>query len=292
MLAKLESDHILKVHHAESINEDDAFFVTPYCAAGDLDDALAERKFGTIEAIDVLIQIAAGVSFLHGSGYLHRDLKPANIFCLSDNRFVIGDFGSVVTQNSEGISETKTRHSLIYRPPEEISDGKFRKQGDIYQLGLGFYQILGGDLPYEERGWLNDKQKSEYDNLSGWEQQAYAKGIIESRIVRGKILDLSTLPPWTPAAFKTLIRRCCNIEWTERYSAVADVTGRLNNLRSKTPDWRIGEYPVLHRKKHQYRVVPQNGRYAIEKKVTAEWRREKAHTPANLSEAVQIAEQL
>jgi serine/threonine protein kinase len=92
LLAQLESDHILKVHHAESINKDDAYFMTPYCASGDLLDAIQKRKFGNIEAIDILGQIAAGTSFLHASGYLHRDLKPENIFCINDSRFVIGDF--------------------------------------------------------------------------------------------------------------------------------------------------------------------------------------------------------
>lgn len=57
LLADLESDHVLKVHHAESINEDDALFMTPYCESGDLDDCLASRSFGTIESIDVLSQM-------------------------------------------------------------------------------------------------------------------------------------------------------------------------------------------------------------------------------------------
>ena len=143
VLAELESDHILKVHHAESINEDDAFFMTPYCTSGDLDDALERRKFGTVEAIDILSQIVAGASFLHGSGYLHRDLKPSNIFCLDDDRFVIGDFGSVVVQNEDGYAKTLTRHSLLYRPPEELEEKRSYREGDLYQIGMVFLSAIG-----------------------------------------------------------------------------------------------------------------------------------------------------
>ncbi|TIX45574.1 MAG: hypothetical protein E5W81_04415 [Mesorhizobium sp.] len=265
LLANLDSEHILKVHHAESINKDDAFFMTPYCASGDLDDALVKHKFGTVEAIDVLSQIAAGASFLHGNGYLHRDLKPSNIFCLSDDRFVIGDFGSVVVQNDEGYAKTSTRHSLLYRPPEELDQKCFYRQGDIYQLGMVFYQVLGGYLPYHERDWLTDKEKKKYDGLAGWDQQGFATSIIGSRIARSRILDYSTLPGWTPTALMTIIRKCCAKALGDRYSSVADLAAKLNNVRSKIPEWRIGEYPVLHRAKKRFRIVPHKGDFAIEK---------------------------
>lgn len=292
LLANLDSEHILKVYHAESIDKDDAFFMTPYCASGDLDDALVKRKFGTVEAIDVLSQIAAGASFLHGNGYLHRDLKPSNIFCLSDDRFVIGDFGSVVVQNDDGYAKTSTRHSLLYRPPEELDQKCFYRQGDIYQLGMVFYQVLGGHLPYHERDWLSDREKKKYDELAGWDQQAFATSIIESRIARSRILDCSTLPAWTPTALMTIIRKCCAKALGDRYSSVADLAAKLNNVRSKVPEWRIGQHPVLHRAKKQFRVVPHKGEFAVEKCVGAQWRRERAYSPSTLSEAVRVAEQL
>ena len=57
-LAQMDSEHILSILHAESINDDDAFFITPYCAAGDLDDALSARRFGPVQCVDALLQIA------------------------------------------------------------------------------------------------------------------------------------------------------------------------------------------------------------------------------------------
>jgi eukaryotic-like serine/threonine-protein kinase len=292
LLAKLESDYILQVYHAESINQDDAFFMTPYCAEGDLDDTLTRRKFGTVEAIDVLSQIAAGTSFLHGSGYLHRDLKPANLFCNADGRFVIGDFGSVVLQNADGFSLSKTKHSVLYRPPEELSEGVYYRQGDVYQLGMVLYQILGGYLPYEERLWLSEKQQQKYDSLSGWQRRDYFDPIIKRKIKAGRILDLVTLPPWTPPALKTVIRTCSAVARDKRFAAVADLTGHLNNIRSKIPDWRFDEHPVLCRGKKRFRIVSSKKGYVIEKSVGASWRTERACKPETLEEAVLEAQKL
>lgn len=292
-LAELDCDHILKVHHAGSINEDDAFFMTPLCASGDLDDALARKHFGTIEAIDVLSQIAAGASFLHGSGYLHRDLKPANVFCLSANKYVIGDFGSVVRQNQAGHAASKTRHSLLYRTPEELLKQCYYKQGDVYQLGLVFFQLLGGRLSYRERDWLAPKQQAHYDTLSVLDAQFYATPLIEARIVKGQMLDFQSLPPWVSKAVRSVIRTCSAVDFNKRYATVSDLSAVLNNIRSKTPDWRIDEHPVLHKKRKKFRITKlATGSFHLEKDTGGGWRRERAYEPASLADAVQIAEGL
>ena len=155
-----------------------------------------------------------------------------------------------------------------------------------------FYQLLGGLLPYDERAWLSEKEKRNYDGLSGWDQQDYATSIIELKIARGRILDYSTLPPWTPSALKTLMRKCCATQRGDRYPSVADLAAQLNNLRSRVPEWRIGEHPVLHSGKKQFRIVPHKGAYAIEKCVGAQWRKERAFSPETIFEAVKLAEQL
>jgi len=200
LLARINSEFTLSVLHAESLNADYAFFMTPFCAAGDLDEVMTGRQFGPIEAVDVLCQIAGGASFLHGSGYLHRDLKLSNIFAVEAHRYVIGDFGSVVPLNAKGYAPSLTKHSLLYRPPEVITTQRFYREGDIYQLGLILFQVLGGRLPYEETAWLSAAELQNYGGLTGPDQQLYAAGIIEDRIVRG---GLSIPRPYPPGCLET-----------------------------------------------------------------------------------------
>ena len=172
-------------------------------------------------------------------GYLHRDLKPSNVFCVSEDRFVIGDFGSVVARNDQGYAETKTRHSLLYRPPEELAEHRSYEQGDVYQLGLVLFQLLGGRLPYEEAEWLSAKELTKYDALEGVERQLFATGIIEEKIARGKIADLSTLPCWVPSNLVSVVRRCSQTNREKRFESAAALIAKLNNIRGGLPNWRI-----------------------------------------------------
>lgn len=292
LLAGLECDQILKIYHAEKINDEDAFFMTPFCAKGDLDDAMENKKFGTLESLDIILQVAAGVSYMHGRHFLHRDLKLSNVFLLADNRFVIGDFGSVVQQDANGCALTLTRHSLIYRPPEEISSKIMRKESDIYQLGIVLFQLLGGYFPYEEYNWLNSAQRSSYAAMDAANAQFYASDVIEAKIVKGKLLDFSSLPAWVPQSMKSFVRKACAKNYADRFATVADMTAKLNNIRHAIPEWRVDNHPTLIKSRKSYRIVEGAGHFAIEKNVGSGWRAERRFAPSTIKEAVQIAETL
>ncbi|MWP38058.1 protein kinase [Rhodobacter sphaeroides] len=274
LLAKLESPNVLKVDGAEKIDEDDAYFITRYCGGGDLDDQLAKRAFGPLEGIDILLQIASGVSYLHGQGYLHRDLKPSNVFYTDDDAWVIGDFGSVVTMNDEGFASTQSKHSIIYRPPEDFDvPACFYRQGDIYQLGILLYQILGGRLDYKEDSWLTPRQLKHRATLADIEAQMFSQSCIESVIRRGKVLDLDTLPATVPDHLRRLIRHACRTDYLKRHATTSDFISKLNNLRKKTFDWRmVDELYQLDAQRKSFRIVPVDGDWQIEKRVRRGWK--------------------
>ncbi|MGF7149726.1 serine/threonine protein kinase [Sphingomonas zeicaulis] len=294
MLSDLAHNHVLKVDDAAPIDAEDAYFITPFCENGDLDDVMSAGKINVKQAVDIMLDVASGVSFIHGKGYIHRDLKPSNLFSDNDGRFVVGDFGSVVSVGADGYAQTGSRHSLLYRTPEETDSGRAYQRGDIYQLGIVFYQLLGGNLPYEETDWLSAKEKIRYFDLESPDNQLYATAIIEEKIKKGKLLDLKSLPPWCPAGLISIIRKCCKVNRNDRFETVAALIAKLNNLRKSLPDWRFEPEPVLYRSKAKYRLVEQPKGYAVEKMVSGSfaWRRERALKPTSLLEAVQMAEAL
>ncbi|GGF33258.1 hypothetical protein GCM10011321_25560 [Youhaiella tibetensis] len=276
LLAKLEFPNILKVDSAEPIDEDDAYFITRFCGGGDLDDQLAEKAFGPREGIDILLQIASGVSYLHGQGYLHRDLKPSNVFCTDGGVWVVGDFGSVVTMNEEGFASTQSKHSIIYRPPEDFEEAaRFYRQGDIYQLGLLLYQTLGGRLDYEQDSWLSHAQMKQRETLGGIEGHVYAQSCIGSVIRKGKVLKLDTLPATVPKHLRQLIRQACRVDYKRRPEAASDFITKLNNLRRKTFDWKVvdGLYQ-LDVKGRSFRLTPVDGDLQVEKRVAGGWKKQ------------------
>ncbi|MFZ2996207.1 serine/threonine protein kinase [Sphingobium sp.] len=292
MLSDLAHHHVLKVDDAAPIDAEDAYFITPFCESGDLDDVMSAGRPSVKRAVDIMLDVASGVSFIHGKGYIHRDLKPSNIFCDGDGRFLIGDFGSVVTVGENGYAQTGSRHSLLYRTPEEADSGRAYQRGDIYQLGLVLYQLLGGYLPYDETDWLTAKEKVEYFKREAPDNQLYAISIIENKIKKGKLIELKSLPPWCPAELISVIRKCCKVSRDDRFETVAALIAKLNNLRTSLPDWRFEPEPVLYRRKAKYRVIKCPGGYAVEKMVSGAfaWRTERALKPTSLLEAVGMAE--
>jgi eukaryotic-like serine/threonine-protein kinase len=289
LLAKLEHPNIIKVHDASEVDDDFAYFVTSLCAGGDLDTVLEKRQFGLKEAIDAGMQVAAGAGFLHGNGFLHRDLKPQNIFCDND-RYMIGDFGSVVACDEKGYANCLTKHSLIYRPPETVQSNSYFKSSDVYQLGILLYQLLGGSLPYSERDWLTPRQQAKYDELAGFDQQDFATKIIEQRITAGKVLDYASLPEVVPGSLKSIIRQCLRTKPEDRYQSCADLSAALNNLRGNVHDWVFDEHPILRKKGKMIRILDINSKIIIEKDTGTGWRRQHALKPATLAEAYRVAE--
>jgi serine/threonine protein kinase len=294
LLSELASEHVLRVDDAASIDKDAAYFITPFCEAGDLDDVIRKGGIGVKRAVDMLLEVASGASFIHGKGFLHRDIKPSNIFCENGGRLVIGDFGSVVKKGDHGYAKTGSRHSLLYRTPEEITSGRAYERGDIYQLGIMLYQILGGSLPYDEDAWLKPRELARRRELTYPDNQIYASGIIEQRIVKGKLLDLNSLPSWCPQKLVSVIRKCCKIELTARFESVSALMAKINNLRASLPDWRLEPYPVLHRRHAKFRVVEAKGRYSIEKMVRSgtSWRKVHDANPSSIEEAIEAAQHL
>lgn len=289
-LSDLASPHVLQVDDAATAGDGWAYFVTPFCEKGDLDDVMEKGRIGVRSAVDYVIEIASGASYIHGKGFLHRDLKPSNVFCENSGKLVIGDFGSVVMKGAKGYTETASKHSLLYRTPEEIEAQRAYEQGDVYQLGIILYQLLGGNLPYAEKAWLAPAELEHYSTLSSPDDQIYATGIIEKKILAGKLIDLKSLPPWCPAPLISVIRKCCNVAHEKRFPNVSALITKLNNLRPTLPDWRFEPEPVLHRSSSRFRIVETRGLFRVEKMISGPWRKINAIAPTSLEQAIEAAE--
>ena len=98
--------------------------------------------------LDVAARVAEALDFAHKSEVIHRDIKPANIMLLKNGRVKVTDFGI-----AKAISSSRTRTGVIlgtpnYMSPEQIMGQKIDARSDIFSLGVLFYQLLTGELPF------------------------------------------------------------------------------------------------------------------------------------------------
>ncbi len=125
------------------------FLTMEYIDGEDLASLL--RRIGRLpadKALETAHQICAGLAAAHDCGLLHRDLKPANIMLDGRGRVRITDFGLALS-NDDAMSRTETAGTPAYMAPEQIAKGQASVRSDIYSLGLVFYELFTGRLPYQ-----------------------------------------------------------------------------------------------------------------------------------------------
>lgn len=286
-LAQIESDNVLKIQDAALLDNNWAYFVTPNCANGDLDELLEIKALGNIAAIDYTYQILSGLSHLHAKRFLHRDIKPANIYISDDNKAVIGDFGSVKKIPEGASSIPASSHSLLYRPPESITKSSYGIVGDIYQAGIVLYQLAGGILPYDGREWLSRRELECYESIAlPHDKQEFVDQCIRSRIASGKVLNLSTLPPWVPLSLMRLIRKACHVDSTQRFLNASSFMAKLHELRPSILDWKIVDgAPVLFGST-SYRIIERENDLGVQKRTTGDWRNDNGFSGLTIAELV------
>jgi hypothetical protein len=93
-----------------------------------------------------LLQLTAGLSALHGLGYIHRDVKPSNVRVSPEGRVVLLDFG-LITLEGESASGPASG-TLEYMAPEQMRSPIVDPAADFYALGVLLYEALTGRLPF------------------------------------------------------------------------------------------------------------------------------------------------
>jgi serine/threonine protein kinase len=234
-LSAIRSGNVLPILDARNISDEWGYFITPRCFEGDVDDLVATQP-SVLSAIDVALGICNGVSAIHKMKMVHRDLKPGNIVLLHGTP-QIADFGSV-RQFSETGAVNASQHSVLFRPPESFASGQYNEQGDIYQLGLVTYQLLGGVLAYDGELYLTTQQKKNYLAITDpVDRSIFVDMVIRDRSERGKLLDFNSFPPWINGSAKRLLRSIVHPDPSQRMRTVGDVGAALTQIRASMANW-------------------------------------------------------
>jgi len=151
-LARLTHPNILKIFDYGEY-ENHPFLVMEYIAGGTLKDWLTGHPIPWQKSAQLLAQVARALETAHLQGVIHRDVKPANILMANGKDPLLSDFGiaKLIESNEEATQLTETGVGIgtpDYMAPEQ-GDGLADERSDIYSLGVIFYQMVTGKLPYE-----------------------------------------------------------------------------------------------------------------------------------------------
>ncbi len=137
------------------------FLVMEYVEGESLHEMLArEGRFSPEKAYEVMAAICSGVGAAHHQGIVHRDLKPLNIMICKDKPNMgqsvkILDFGLAKIKSGELLGSfvqaqtTGLMGSPYYMAPEQWADEEPDMRADVYSLGVMFFQMLAGDVPFK-----------------------------------------------------------------------------------------------------------------------------------------------
>lgn len=289
-LAAITSENVVQILDASHVDTNFAYFLTPYFRNGDLDEDLCHGNYGNIKSINFVRDILSGLSHLHASSLLHRDLKPQNILISDEQRAVIGDFGSVKKVPEGRNSVPGSGHSLIYRPPESVVSGEYAVPGDIYQVGMVMFQLLGGSLPYEESAWLSERELRAYRSITdGVDRQIYANDRIKEKIRRGKVVNTATLPAWVCVPLRRAVSKACNIDPAKRFQSCSEFLAHINTIRNQIKNWYLVNGCLTLEGAPSYRVCfdERNDNYFVQKNGGAGWRRDNSFGGGQFSEQIE-----
>jgi eukaryotic-like serine/threonine-protein kinase len=149
MAARLSHPNIVGIH---DVGEEDGvpYIVMEYVEGETLGDLIAqEAPLDPDRAVDLLLQVCAGLEHAHAAGLVHRDIKPQNLLLRTDDTVKIADFGIARPVDGTQVTQVGTvLGTASYLAPEQALGERVTGAADIYSLGAVAYELLSCRPPY------------------------------------------------------------------------------------------------------------------------------------------------
>lgn len=150
--ASLNHQNVVRVINIGTY-ESRPFMVNELIKGQTLKEVLRKRgKFTFLEACDIMYQLCSAVLHAHQHGVIHRDIKPENVFITKDGTVKLSDFGIATFKdiNSRVTKSEVVVGSVHYLAPELSQGTPASVQSDIYALGITFFELITGRVPFDD----------------------------------------------------------------------------------------------------------------------------------------------
>ncbi|MDH5612647.1 MAG: protein kinase [Gammaproteobacteria bacterium] len=149
IVAKLNHINIITVYDV-GVHDGHNYIAMELVPGENLDDKI-KKGLSEREALIIMKQIASALDFAHSKHIIHRDIKPENILFREDGTAILADFG--IAKATESTSKMTATGTVIgtphYMSPEQAQGQEVGPYSDFYSLGVVFYEMLTGHVPYD-----------------------------------------------------------------------------------------------------------------------------------------------
>ena len=126
-----------------------------------------KKKFSPEESVEIMQQVCRALEAAHSVDVIHRDLKPQNIMRDKTGRILVMDFGLARTLEGDGMTQSGALvGTMEYMSPEQALGKPLDQRSDIFALGLIFYEMLTGQMPYRADSTLASLIKRTQERVS------------------------------------------------------------------------------------------------------------------------------
>jgi len=188
------------------------FITMEYVDGEDLRSLLKHHgKFSPGEAVRIVEQVCRALEAAHAEGVIHRDLKPQNVMRDGQGRIVVMDFGLARSLEEPGMTQTGALvGTLEYMSPEQALGATLDQRSDLFAVGLIFFELLTGRVPYKADTALASLMKR-----------------TQERAVPASDIDNSV-----PKSLSVIVSRCLERDPAHRYQNAHDLLQHLETWES------------------------------------------------------------
>ncbi len=207
-VAKLDHPNIVTIHEVGEFN-DRPFFAMQYINGKTLQHYCSEETLSVGKIVNLILQIAEGLSKAHAVGITHRDIKSANIIVDQDFRLKILDFGLATVQGGDALTKAgSTLGTVAYMSPEQAKGSKVDHRSDLFSLGIVMYELVTGRTPFKRSNDTGTRHAIINENHEPLERYK------------------SDVPP----ELQRIVSKCLAKLSDERYQSAADLAADLRIL--------------------------------------------------------------
>jgi len=198
------------------------YITMEYVEGRDLRALLHEKgNFTPEEAVPIFLQIAAALEAAHHAGVVHRDLKPQNILADKNGRVYVMDFGVARSLETPGMTQTGALMGTPeYMSPEQAKGLKVDVRSDLFSMGIIFYELLSGILPFKADTAMATMFKR----------------------MQERVVPLVQAAPGIPLFLSDIVSKCLEVDVEKRYQSSRAIIEDLEKWKSGAV--RSGMNPV------------------------------------------------